>query len=269
MTVQKEQVERQFNRAASSYDRHAAIQRVMADRLLEEVTRLQPPPRRFLEIGCGTGYLTQQILHRHPGSVLTAVDLAATMIEVARKRLPNDRVHFVVGDAESIDFDSIAPVDCVVSNATIQWFTHPQQTLNTLTKAVSPDGWLWVSTFGPRTFQELNGLFLEMELKMGLPSARHSLPLAPVSKWVKRLHQAGLSRVSAKTFIHTVTYPDCRRFLCSIQQMGASYGNRSHSPLQSSRLLSRVIREYDCRYRTTNGVRVTYEWFLIGGQASK
>ncbi|MDR6224777.1 malonyl-ACP O-methyltransferase BioC [Desmospora profundinema] len=269
MNPYKQKVERQFNRAASTYDRYADIQREMADRLLKQVDLLNPPPRRILEIGCGTGYLTKRVTHAYPDATIVAVDLAASMVRSAREHVSESkRVRFLVGDAETMDFHAYAPFDCILSNAAVQWFSQPGETLARLAEAVSPGGWLWFTTFGPETFVELNRLFHEVESRMGLARSRHTLPLSPSSEWRRLFDEAGLSSVRVRSFRRSVIYSDCRHFLRSIQKIGASYGTSPHPPLQSGRLLAEVIRQYDQRHRTEDGVQVTYQWLLMGGMKS-
>jgi malonyl-CoA O-methyltransferase len=42
---------------------------------------------RVLEIGCGTGFLSEALLARLPAASLTATDIAPAMLERARQRL--------------------------------------------------------------------------------------------------------------------------------------------------------------------------------------
>jgi ubiquinone/menaquinone biosynthesis C-methylase UbiE len=54
----KQGIRRNFARRARSYDRHAGMQRLMAQRLMGIAGGSVARARRILEIGCGTGYLT-------------------------------------------------------------------------------------------------------------------------------------------------------------------------------------------------------------------
>jgi ubiquinone/menaquinone biosynthesis C-methylase UbiE len=55
------------------------------------------PPARTLDIACGTGYLTQ-----HLGGHVVGLDQSASMLEEARRRIPDGK--FVQGDALSLPF---------------------------------------------------------------------------------------------------------------------------------------------------------------------
>jgi tRNA (cmo5U34)-methyltransferase len=54
-------------------------------------------PRRVLDLGAGTGLLSERILAKHPGAELTLLDGAPAMLEQARKRI-GDRARYLVGD---------------------------------------------------------------------------------------------------------------------------------------------------------------------------
>jgi demethylmenaquinone methyltransferase/2-methoxy-6-polyprenyl-1,4-benzoquinol methylase len=56
------------------------------------------PPARTLDVACGTGFLTRRL----PGEVV-GLDQSGTMLEEARKQVPNAR--YVQGDALSLPFE--------------------------------------------------------------------------------------------------------------------------------------------------------------------
>ncbi|HEU4601876.1 MAG TPA: methyltransferase domain-containing protein, partial [Steroidobacteraceae bacterium] len=170
-----------FNRRAHEYDQHASIQRAMANRLVEliEQSRAErcsdstetPPVRRILEIGCGTGFLTQHLLATYPQSHIQAVDIAEQMIRLAQARIRNEvqrRVTFVAEDAECMELDD-ASFDLIVSNATVQWFNDPVLTIGRLVGSLIADGTLAFATFGPDTFSELHRSFECAAQRLGHP----------------------------------------------------------------------------------------------------
>jgi SAM-dependent methyltransferase len=56
------------------------------------------PPRRTLDVACGTGFLT-----RHLTGDITGLDQSARMLEIARERIPD--AEFVQGDATALEFE--------------------------------------------------------------------------------------------------------------------------------------------------------------------
>jgi SAM-dependent methyltransferase len=93
---------------------------------------------RALEIGCGTGRFTRALATRVPH--VTAIDLSAEMIRVARTRVAAGNVDFVVGDALELT-PRLGAFACVVTLAT---FHHlPQDAAaDCLKAAVAPGGTL-------------------------------------------------------------------------------------------------------------------------------
>ena len=82
----KQRVRDSFDRAATTYDGAAVLQRRVCDRLLDALTRIEAP-RRVLDAGCGTGYGSRGLCQRWPEAHLTGVDFAPAMLELAREQL--------------------------------------------------------------------------------------------------------------------------------------------------------------------------------------
>jgi SAM-dependent methyltransferase len=73
-----------------------------------------PPASRWLDVGCGTGALTETILrHAAPGAV-TGVDLSPGYVAHARAHVTDSRARFEVGDATALPLAD-ASCDAVVS----------------------------------------------------------------------------------------------------------------------------------------------------------
>lgn len=76
---------------------------------------------RVLDLGCGTGYLTNEIkLH---GGEVTGIDSSAEMIKKAQQTYPG--VNFGVADA--CNFQFAEPFDAVFSNAVLHWINSEAQ----------------------------------------------------------------------------------------------------------------------------------------------
>ncbi len=100
-------------------------------------------PRAVLDLGCGPGNLTALLADRWPGATVTGVDSSPEMIEAARA-VPG--VTWEVGDlrewARPDPLALRAPVDVIVSNATLQWVPDHLELLPGLLGRVAPGGWL-------------------------------------------------------------------------------------------------------------------------------
>ncbi len=73
---------------------------------------------RVLDAGCGAGQMTAELAAR--GALVTAVDISPSLVEIARKRLPQelqDHVTFASGDMLSADlgtFDHVMAMDSLI-----------------------------------------------------------------------------------------------------------------------------------------------------------
>lgn len=62
----------------------------------------------FLDLGCGTGDMTLDLLRRHPAAIVTGIDLSSSMLSLAdakaRRAGLHPRATFQVGDAAALPF---------------------------------------------------------------------------------------------------------------------------------------------------------------------
>lgn len=100
----------------------------MANQLIDQLsTNFFNQEIAILEIGCGTGYLTQLLCEKFPKAAITAVDLSSGMIELAKEKVREDRISFICGDIEELSIER--HYDLIISNATFQWFNSLHTTI--------------------------------------------------------------------------------------------------------------------------------------------
>jgi trans-aconitate methyltransferase len=106
------------------------------------VDLLKPNPgERILDLGCGTGHLTNRIAAA--GAEVIGIDKSATMIEEARRLYPN--VRFEIADGADFHFDQ--PFNAVFSNAAIHWMKDQASVSRCIQEALKPGG-RFVAEFG-------------------------------------------------------------------------------------------------------------------------
>ena len=113
---------------------------VVAERLLARLPH--DAALTIVDVGCGTGRVTQTLLERLPHARVIALDQSAAMVEEARVRLASyaGRVEYRVADATL--FSLAYPADAIFSTATFHWIPdHPALFAN-LRRNLVAGGWL-------------------------------------------------------------------------------------------------------------------------------
>lgn len=104
-----------FSGTGRSYDRVVKLFTLgQDDRWKDEVVKLVPGTGRVLDLGCGTGILTEHIARKYPRAEIVGVDVTADYLVVYEERLrkkPWIRAHYILGNAETVplegEFDAI------------------------------------------------------------------------------------------------------------------------------------------------------------------
>jgi malonyl-CoA O-methyltransferase len=232
-----------FSKYAKSYDRYAQLQKSMAERLASLLPH--PLPENVLEIGCGTGLFSRH-LFTHPIKRLILNDIAPGMLEILNKShsLPENTEIFP-GNAERIDFSNI---DLICANAVFQWFRQPQETLRKLNQALTKKGKLIFSTFGPKTlieFREAANLVSPIELYNN-------------EAWTEMIRNSGFVINSCDLETRKIFFSSTMTLLKNLQQIGAA-------PIRMVKTggLRKLIRDYDSKFSTTQGVYATWELYYF------
>lgn len=269
MKQKKDQVADVFNRSADQFDRQAVIQKRMAHRIVQTLDEQKVDAREILEVGCGTGYLTQLLTDQFPEAQLTVVDLSEKMVRLAQQGLEescNPSIRFVVADAEAVRWEENR-YDLVVSNATIHWFNQPLNSVGGLVRSLKPGGFFVASTFGPDTWQELQEIYnAVIDGEEALSAEWDFDSLRTVGEWEDILIRAGLVQTHSMVCWHRKEYRDCAHFLQTIQTLGGScvFGQKRFWELKAPPI-ARMMERYDRAYRQDQGVYATYQLIQLFG----
>ncbi len=144
-------IKENFSRYAAYYDNYSVVQNRTALKLIDNFGTNQFG--KILDIGCGTGNYTRLLRNRFPHDTIKALDISTQMLSVAQRKLTEQRIQFVIADAETVVFDE--KFDLITSNACFQWFANLDRAIIKYRDVLEQGGTMLFSTFGPLTFCEL------------------------------------------------------------------------------------------------------------------
>ena len=153
--------------AADFYDRHASLQRTVANELAVTISRLSLRyPADILEIGCGTGFLGEALIPYVPDAHWNMTDLAPEMVARAQKRLSGAaHIRFSVMDGQTPSLDD--RFDLICSNLAFQWLPDLPLAIEQFRNLLLPHGWIAFTTLAEESFSEWREVHLD--LPCGIP----------------------------------------------------------------------------------------------------
>ncbi len=178
----KKRIANNFSQAAANYDKFALVQKksiVTMAGLLPLPHNLPPGP--VLEIGCGTGRLSQKLSTAFQNRSLIFTDMASGMIEQCRQNL-TQALHFPRHIWLVMDGEALAARGCalIVSSLTMQWFNDPASALGDIGDILRDKGQILFSYIGADSCPQWWQVCAELQLPCTinpLPDHRHLLPL--------------------------------------------------------------------------------------------
>lgn len=101
---------------------------------------LQPAANwEWLDVGCGTGALTDAILKDAHPNYVTGVDPSSGFIAYAREQLTDPRANFLVADAQALPVES-SRFDAAVAGLVLNFIPEPLVALREMIRATRPGG---------------------------------------------------------------------------------------------------------------------------------
>jgi trans-aconitate 2-methyltransferase len=129
---------------AHTYDCSSEPQQAWAADVLARLHGIAPDAT-ILDVGCGTGRVTEALLAFVPQGRVLAMDASADMVQLARGRL-GERAYVWCQDALELNLDE--PVDAIVSTAALHWIPDHDRLWMRLADALRPGGVLEIQCGG-------------------------------------------------------------------------------------------------------------------------
>ncbi|ODH01887.1 methyltransferase type 11 [Nostoc sp. KVJ20] len=216
-------------------DKHAFVWQYGEDLL----QLLNPQPgESILDLGCGTGQLTEKIAQSQ--AEVMGVDYASAMIEKARENYPHLR--FEVADARNFQVDK--PLDAVFSNAVLHWVKEADSAIASIHQSLKPGG-RFVAEFGGKG----NVLAIATALSNALEAI--NIPAQALNPWyfpsigeyATLLEQQGFDVIYSTLFARPTPLAEGEAGMANWIQMFASSFLAALSDEQQIQVI-RVVEEY-------------------------
>jgi ubiquinone/menaquinone biosynthesis C-methylase UbiE len=133
-----------FEERAAGYERGwlGRLHHEIADRTAALAVATTAPPKRVLDVGCGSGYLLRVLSNHFPDAEeLAGLDAAPAMIKAATASAGDQRLTFSIGVAEKMPYPD-GTFDLVVSTTSFDHWSDQQAGLSECARVLGPGGHL-------------------------------------------------------------------------------------------------------------------------------
>ena len=205
MQINPKLIKKQFEKSFETYNKNAIVQKIMAQKLVSELSTIKAEFGNILELGCGTGLLTQELTKKINFNTYMANDLIEKSQLYVNKFIPD--VLFYCGDARRIKPSKKA--DLIISNALFQWFENLEKITANYKNILNKDGILAFSTFSSENFKEILAL-------TGL-----TLNYKPVNE-IQKIIEKNYKILYIESFLHTLSFETPLHLLAHMKQTGVN-----------------------------------------------
>ena len=246
-------VRRTFNSASEKYNENAFLQNEIATRLSEKLRVISINPKVIIDLGSGTGFLSDKTAEIFPDANLFCVDFAQQSL------IKNSQNLKVCADACQLPFSSNS-VDFVISNLMMQWCPDLETLFNECFRVLKPQGLILFMTFGPETLTELKRSWVVVD------NEAHVNEFIDMHDIGDQMVQSGFQSPIMEMEKLTLTYEKVLDLMHDLKGIGAqSVENRSKS-LTGKTKFQKMLQMYES-YRNNGKIPATYE--VIYGHAWK
>jgi malonyl-CoA O-methyltransferase len=207
----KARIAQQFSRAANTYNSAADVQ---LDIAFDAMAYVPSHYKSGLDIGCGTGRISQQLATRC--DKLVAMDLAFGMLAYAKQNsLAGDpSICWLQGDADCLPMADNS-VDMVFSSMVLQWSDNQQKVMSEIARVMTSGSHSVLAIMCDGSFNQLNDSWQTID------SQRHVNDFDSAKSWSDAAKSQGL-QVTMQQKQYVTWHQSLRQLLSSIKAIGAN-----------------------------------------------
>ena len=210
------------------------------------------PGERILDLGCGTGHLTQKI--KEAGTEVIGIDASADMIAKAKESFRE--IDLRVADAAGFHFDE--PFDAVFSNAVLHWVHKADEAIKCVYNSLKPGGRFVAEMGGKGNNARVMAAMRQTLEKYGHADlAKRKMWYFPsLSDYTTRLENAGFRVTFAAHFDRPTLLKDGREGVAKWLEMFGSTFFEGIGQIEKEQILTEITDAVEPHYNQ-NG-----DWYI-------
>ncbi|MFC1709050.1 methyltransferase domain-containing protein [Candidatus Omnitrophota bacterium] len=251
-----------FSKASKNYDEISVIQREVADKLYDRI-KLTDSVHNVLDVGIGTGYLSQRLKSEYPDLKVYGIDLAMGMLERSRQKILDALL--VQSDAKHLTFKERS-FDLVVSNLAYQWVRDLKQALQSVKSVLKDKGKIYFTIFSDNTLRELREVIFESsskDIRMKQPRSIGHLPNKSSLEQV--LKEVGFEHIKIGLETQKQYYANLLELLNWLKMIGANryWSDSLYGGLSARNFIDSIAKKYDERFKDKGKIFATFEVIYV------
>ncbi|MGA6940242.1 MAG: class I SAM-dependent methyltransferase [Pseudolabrys sp.] len=218
-----------------------------------------PRGLRWLDVGCGNGAFTEEVVARCAPAAVLAVDPSEDQIAYAQTRRSMKAAEFHVGDAQKLPFENDS-FDVAVAALVISFLRDAPEAISEMARVVRAGG--WVATYMwdiPGGGAPTDPIYVALE-SMGMTSVRPANPVVSGREVMQDLwEKAGLESIDTQVIRIPIVYRDFDDFWESNTVLIGPQGKIISGMSTSER--EKLRADLRNRLPTASDGRIVYESF--------
>lgn len=227
-----------FDKVEKSYNQNAVVQFEMAKKMATLIKKYCACPKRILEIGSGTGFLTNYIYNEFNSNCelfLNDINKNQTKIEIPPQ-------NFIQGDILDVEIPN--NIDLITSNAVFQWI-NPNKLFKKLYQHINNNSTIAFSTFGKENYKQFKNF--------------GGINYLTINELECILKENSLEVVHLEEQIFTLYFNTPYEVLKHIKSTGVTtFNNEKNAKLWTKSTITNFEQKYLQENSDNNGISLTY-----------
>lgn len=247
------------------YDKNSDPQFYVATQALEKYNF--KGIRSILDIGCGSGKVTNVLAQLAPSARIVAIDASRSMVQAARQKYNQKNIKYAVADAQKLNYKN--KFDLVVSFSCIHWIKDKAQLFDAIASALKKSGKVLIVASGHDPKDPLMQAFLSLKkikpwdkLMAKINYAEQFFPINKVE--VEKILASRFKKFSVKEKTLPINFSDEREFAQWLAGWSGGIEVVANLPVEKKqKLLREVIKQYLKLKPVGVGGAIDYGWKYV------